>query len=64
LRRFGLALSEPGSAEESKAVDSLAVAVEKCFNAGETPVVDLPSLRALTSIALYRGVSYALSSGS
>ncbi|MEA3053900.1 MAG: hypothetical protein QOG72_2803 [Sphingomonadales bacterium] len=55
-----LALSEPGSAAEEQAVAKLAGAVEPCTNDGEALTVDLQSLRALTSTALYRGVTAVL----
>jgi hypothetical protein len=52
-----LALSEPGSDAEMEAVGRIASAVEPCTNQGERLTVDLQSLRALTSVALYRGIS-------
>lgn len=54
-----LALSEPGSAEESKAVSEVAVYVVPCANPGEKLTVDVQSLRALVSNALYRGITAA-----
>jgi len=55
-----LALSEPGSAVESRAAGQLARHVPPCVERGEEPTVDLQSLRALMSTALYRGVTAVL----
>lgn len=52
-----LALSEPGSADETRAIGQIAAHVRPCLNPGERSAVDLPSLRALVSTALYRGVA-------
>ncbi|HYG46715.1 MAG TPA: hypothetical protein VD846_02135 [Allosphingosinicella sp.] len=57
-----LALSEPGSQAETEAVGRLESAVGPCTAADEKFTVDLQSLRALTSTALYRGVSTVLAS--
>ncbi len=54
-----LALSEFGSPAEAEAAGRLAAFVEPCTNAGETLTVDLQALRALSAIALYRGVTTA-----
>jgi len=54
-----LALSEPGSAEENKAVSELGAYVGSCANPGEKLTVDLQSLRALVANALYRAVTAA-----
>lgn len=56
----GLALSEPGSDSETQAIGRLALHVEPCTQPGEDLKVDLQSLRALVSTALYRGVTAAL----
>ena len=55
-----LALSEPGSAVEARAAGQLAGHVPPCIEPGEPPTVDLQSLRALMSTALYRGVTAVL----
>jgi hypothetical protein len=55
-----LALSEPGSAAETEATGKLATHVAPCINKGEQLTIDLQSLRALTSTALYRGVTTVL----
>lgn len=52
-----LALSDPGSDVESGAAARLAAYVEPCTAQGEQLTVDLQSLRALVSTALYRGVA-------
>lgn len=54
-----LALSEPGSAEESKAVAEVGAFVQPCANPGEKLTVDAQALRALVSNALYRGMMAA-----
>ena len=51
-----LALSEFGSPAETQAATRLGRYVERCTNPGENLTVDLQSLRALTSSALYRGI--------
>jgi hypothetical protein len=55
-----LVLSRPGSAAERAAADRLAEAVKPCLNPGESGIVDLQSLRALTAAVLYRGVARAI----
>ena len=55
-----LALSEPGGAAESRAAERLAGHVPPCIEPGEPATVDLQSLRALMSTALYRGVTAVL----
>jgi hypothetical protein len=55
-----LAFSEPGSAVEARAAGQLAGHVPPCIEPGEPPTVDLQSLRALMSTALYRGVTAVL----
>jgi hypothetical protein len=55
-----LALSEPGSDAEARAAGQLARHVPPCVERGEQPTVDLQSLRALMSTALYRGVTAVL----
>jgi hypothetical protein len=55
-----LALSEPGSDVEAQAAAQLARHVPPCTEPGEQPTVDLQSLRALMSTALYRGVTAVL----
>ena len=55
-----LAFSEPGSAVEARAAGQLAGHVPPCIQPGEKPTVDLQSLRALMSTALYRGVTAVL----
>ena len=52
-----LALSEPGSKAETQAAGQLAGPVRSCAIPGEQPLVDLQALRALTSVALYRGTT-------
>ena len=52
-----LALSEPGSAAEEQALRQVAAHVKPCTQEGEKLTVDMQSLRALTSTALYRGVT-------
>lgn len=56
-----LSLSEPGSAAERQAADKLSGQLPPCIQQGEKPAVDLQSLRALISTALYRGVTTILS---
>jgi hypothetical protein len=51
-----MALSDFGSTAESEAARQLGGALERCTNPGENLTVDLQSLRALTSTALYRGI--------
>lgn len=55
-----LAFSEPGSAVETRAAGQLASHMPPCIERGEKPTVDLQSLRALMSTALYRGVTAVL----
>ena len=57
-----LAMSEPGSDTETGAVRQLAPQVSRCMGAGEKLTVDVQSLRALVSTALYRGVTKTLGS--
>ena len=57
-----LALSEPGSSSEEGAARRLASYVEPCTKPGEELTVELQSLRALVSTALYRGVTSVLAS--
>lgn len=53
-----LALSEPGSATESRTAQQLARHVPACTMPGEdTSVVDLQALRSLTAMALYRAMT-------
>ena len=52
-----LTLSDFGSAAEAEAAGRLAGYVEACTAPGETLTVDMQALRALSAIALYRGVS-------
>jgi len=52
-----LVLSEPGSAAETQAIRQFAGYIEICTNESEELTVDLQSLRALISTALYRGVT-------
>lgn len=59
-----LALSEFGSPAETQAAAMLGRYVERCTNPGENLTVDLQSLRALTSSALYRGMVAAGAGGS
>lgn len=59
-----LALSGFNSPAETAAAHRLADAVAFCTMQGESPTVDLQSLRALTTTALYRGVTAILPSGS
>ncbi|MEA3068381.1 MAG: hypothetical protein QOK41_1788 [Sphingomonadales bacterium] len=54
-----LALSEPGSAAENTAVSEVGVYVPSCAKPGEKLNVDVQSLRALVTNALYRGVTAA-----
>jgi hypothetical protein len=55
-----LALSEFGSAAEMESARRVASGLDLCTRQGEQLTVDLQSLRALTSTALYRGVVAAL----
>jgi hypothetical protein len=57
-----LALSEPGSEAEVQSARRLAPYVEPCTSPGEKLTVELQSLRALVSTALYRGVTNVLGS--
>jgi hypothetical protein len=58
-----LALSEFGSPAETQAATMLGRYVERCTNPGENLTVDVQSLRALTSSALYRGLVAVGSAG-
>ena len=58
-----LATSEPGSAGELQASAVVGAALPSCTRPGEQLQVDVQSLRALVSTALYRGVSAALGTG-
>lgn len=51
-----LAFSDFGSPAETEAAGRLGTYVARCTGAGESLTVDLQSLRALTSVALYRGI--------
>lgn len=55
-----LATSDPGSAGEAQASARVGAGVPSCTRPGEQLQVDVQSLRALVSTALYRGVSAAL----
>jgi len=55
-----LVLSEPGSTLESEAAARLANHVRPCTNEGEQLTVELQSLRALVSVALYRALKTPL----
>jgi hypothetical protein len=57
-----LALSEPGSDSEAQSAARLAAYVDHCTRPGESLTVELQSLRALVSTALYRGVTKVLGS--
>jgi hypothetical protein len=59
-----LALSVPGSAAETAAVDTLRPEIAPCIRGGEHLTIDLQSLRALVSTALYRGVTAIVASRS
>ena len=52
-----LALSEPGSASETRSAERLAAHVPACTNPNEQLTVDVQSLRALVATALYRGMA-------
>lgn len=54
-----LALSEPGSAQEGRALEQVSAHVRPCLNPGERSAVDIQALRALVSTALYRGITTA-----
>ena len=58
-----LALSELGSPAEIEAARQLAANLSPCINQGERLTVDLQSLRALTSLALYRGTMTVTAAG-
>jgi hypothetical protein len=51
-----LVLSEPGGAAETQAVRQFVRQIDPCTNEGEELTVDLQSLRALISTAIYRGI--------
>jgi hypothetical protein len=55
-----LVLSEPGSTVETQAAERLANHVRPCTNEGEQLTVELQSLRAMVSVALYRALKTAL----
>ncbi|HEX8480634.1 MAG TPA: hypothetical protein VF650_01885 [Allosphingosinicella sp.] len=52
-----LALSQPGSAEETEASRKVAAHVSGCTDRREQLSVDMQSLRALVAVALYRGIT-------
>jgi hypothetical protein len=52
-----LALSDLGSPAEMAAANRIATHVNACTNEGEKLKIDLQGLRALVSVALYRGLS-------
>jgi hypothetical protein len=52
-----LALSEPGTSVEANSAQALGAQIEPCSRPGESLKIDLQSLRALVTIALYRAVS-------
>lgn len=52
-----LTLSEPGSPTETRAASELGARVRTCENAGENLKIDLQSLRALVSAAIYRATT-------
>jgi hypothetical protein len=52
-----LALSEPGTSVEANSAQTLGAQVQACSLRGESLKVDLQSLRALVTVALYRAVS-------
>jgi len=52
-----LALSDPGGADEARAAAAIGTGVPSCTKPGEQMNVDMQALRALVSIALYRGVT-------
>jgi hypothetical protein len=54
-----LALSDPGSPQEDRAVSEVGTYVASCANPGERLTVDLQSLRALVANALYRAITAA-----
>jgi len=54
-----LVLSDPGSNAENSAASKLGTRIQSCTKPGEQLTVDLQSLRALESAALYRGTSAA-----
>ena len=54
-----LAMSDFGSDTEAAAANQLGSYVERCSNPGENLTVDVQSLRALTSMALYRSMEVA-----
>ncbi len=56
-------LSTPGSDAETQEARKVAAHVQPCTNQGEQLTVDLQSLRALMSIALYRGTTAVLAAG-
>ena len=52
-----LALSEPGSASETRSAELLVKQAPSCTIAGENLTLDLQALRALTATALYRAMT-------
>jgi hypothetical protein len=52
-----LVLSDPGGADEAKAVSVVGATVPYCTKAGERLNVDVQALRALVATALYRGMT-------
>ena len=59
-----LAFSVPGSEAEAAAVNTLSPEIPPCIRRGEHLTIDLQSLRALVSTALYRGVTAVTASRS
>jgi hypothetical protein len=57
---MALALSDFGSETETRTLQQLVAHMEPCSNKGEQLTVDVQALRALASIALYRGMTTAL----
>ena len=61
---FGLASSDPGSANEAKAAEAVAAGVPYCSKPGEKFDVDVQALRALVATALYRAITAVSPAGS
>jgi hypothetical protein len=59
-----LALSDPGTSAEQRAAAGLGRHIAACTNPGEDLIVDLQALRAMASIALYRGLTATRAAGS
>lgn len=57
-----LVLSDFGSEAETRAIQQLRVSLKPCENPGEQLTFDVQALRALASLALYRGTTTALQS--